>query len=267
MTGTFAALVLCTLGADDEKLHPLAADVVLDGKVVIATVQPGAVESLQIAWESPRGQSVFTQPMRVGRHAYDPRSHADWRGRAWTVSSNVKDAELVLPSFADEIDIFLAPEPWLPSTVNVLGGHRIFDWSWDLVLLALAGLGAVASYAAARRRIGAALLAGFLLAWALLDVRTMYDHAALVRTGGTLPGLSEAKAFADRAAPAIGASSWALDAATTADVLAAHYFGYAFADQPRREPGEAAYQVTLTPAAGDVVVTSGPYALVRRGPP
>jgi hypothetical protein len=271
------ALFLCVLqatsvAADEAQLYPLATDVELDGKVVVVDVPEGWQKqghAVQIAWLGAAGQGGFEGFARSGKHVYDPRGAPGWFGRARVVSANVKDTELKVPTLADELDIFLAPERLLPSTVNVLRGHRLFACSWDLVLLVLWFATALALWIVKRGRFLLALAASFILAWVALDVRTMLDHVFVVQQVAQdgVPALGDAKVFADKARTLIGHRDWAFDPALNQHELIQHYFGYVLAEQPRTEPGRAEFLLALEPKQGEVVWRHCPYVLIHRETP
>lgn len=269
MTQALLALLASAVFAGDEgKLYPLAADVVVDGMIIVADAPSEHGDaSIDVVWEAAGRRFIFSEPARSGQHAYDPRSQPSWRGRAAIVATNIKEhAELKYPSLADEIDIFLAPEHLQPSTVNLLQGHRLLDGSWDRLLLLLAVVSALALVALTRRP-ALALLAGFAIAWVALDVRTMCDHAATISTvekqGGRMPVLADAIAFAEQAVARIGSGSWSLDPSLDTDLLAAHYFGYAFAEK-RRDAANADFVIARAPGQGEVIHAQGPYVLIQR---
>jgi hypothetical protein len=275
------ALSAGTLNAQSLRLYSLAADVSLDGMIVVLDV-PAAwqreAQDVDIVWDTPAGQRhFFSAPARAGKHAYDPRADPRWHGPARWVSSNVPGkgmGEFKFPSLGDEADIFLTPEYLQPATVNVLRGHRFFDFAWDMLLLLLAALAALAFYFVTRCPPAVALVAGFVLAWVALDLRTIVDHVAIVQTlennDRTMPGLADAYVFADRATPLIGSATWACDRSLDADPLAAHLFGYAFAEQPylpAEDANKADFVVTRAPPRGKALWQHGPYSLLRREAP
>jgi hypothetical protein len=262
------------LSAQEGKLHPLASNVVLDGMIVVLDAPEKwdhDSETVDVVWDSPEGRRfLFADFARAGRHGYDPRAQPSWRGSAAWVSANTTGA-FKFPSLADEWDIFMAPERWRPTTVNALRGHRFFACSWDVLLLLVLVAAALAFYFVARCAPAVALLGGFALAWVALDLRTMTDHffivSALEEQRRPLPILTEAKAFSDRAAEVIGPGSWALDHTLSAHPLAAHYFGYAFAEHRYVPIAQADYLVALEPAQGAMVWQHGPYRLLKRDAP
>jgi hypothetical protein len=259
--------------AQEGKLYPIARNASLDGMVVVLDV-PDAWEKkdseVDIVWDTRDGERyLFSSPARAGRHVYDPRGAASWHGPADWVSANVPaQGELKFPSLGDEVDVFLASERFLPTTVNMLQGHRLLGWPFEVMLLAILGLSAVACRVVMRCSWTTGLLAGFTLAWICMDLRTTCDHVQIVQAvesrGGTLPIVSEIKEFTDRAGALIGSGTWSSELPN--HVIAAHYCGYAFAEQPYVSPAEADFLVTAAPA-GHVVCQHGPYYLLRRGAP
>ena len=270
--------VTSSLRAESPRYKLLARDVTLDHTVIALKVPErdhGAW--LQIVIVDTAGEvGAYGFVARGGEHIYDLRWSQDWKGRARLVATTLLSAEGLLrrPTTSDEIDAFFEPEPFLPASVNVLRGHHLFGASWELVLL-LIGAATAGGVYRATRRVGPALLIGFCLAWAVMDARTMFDHASVVRrheTRGTDPqvfALADAVAFADRASPAIGSGSWTADATLDTLSLTKHYLvGYAFADRRYvpNEPGapQSDYVVTCDPKQGTVIVSHGALHLIQR---
>lgn len=267
------------LRAQEGKLHPLAANVGLDGMVVVLDVPAAwerASESVDVVWDHADGRRyLYSAQARAGRHAYDPRQSPAWRGAAHQVGTNVGGAgEFKFPSVGDEVDIFLAPEPLLPTTVNGLRGHRFFACSWDLLLLLVAGVAALSFTFVTRCSVTVALLGGFVVAWVALDLRTMADHADIVRrleqNGRSMPVLGEVQAFAARAAAEMGPGTWAFAPAAHDDLALRHVLWYALTEHPYLPPEEAEgadFVVSLQAAPGRVVCQQGPYFLLRKERP
>ncbi len=273
------ALAAGAVRAGEQKLHPLAADVVLDGMIVVLDV-PATWErdgeSVDIVWDTAAGERyLFSEQGRAGRHAYDPRGNPPWHGRAAWVGTNVSGrGEFKFPSLGDEVDIFLAPEPLLPATVNAMRGHRFFACSWDMLLLLLFGVAAATFYFVTRCSLAVALVAGFAVAWIALDLRMMADHVSVVRrleqNGRSMPVLAEVQSFGACAAEAIGPHPWTFDPAAHQEVAVRHVLGYALAEQPYLPPEEAEraeFLVSLEAKSGKVVCQRGPYRLLRRERP
>ncbi|QJW93886.1 hypothetical protein [Frigoriglobus tundricola] len=267
-----------SVGADTVSTKVLANNVVLEDVVVVLDVPEGLDGTpFGIFFVDSKGDMVVYPALaRIGQHVYDLRHRPDWRGRARIVGTTLVGANgrVRQPTTEDEIDSFLEPEPLIPSTVNVLQGHHLFGMTWEWALLLLFVPAAVFFYSRTHR-VEMSLLLGFCLAWAVMDARSIADHASAVRWHEAhrddlrVTSLGDGLTFADRAAPTIGDGSWTADASLDAQPLARNYLvGYAFADRRYRpnDPGNsgADFLVTCDPTQGEVVVSHGGLYLVRR---
>lgn len=135
---------------------------------------------------------------RAGRHAYDPRVDSAWdgemsvvavRGRPTAGQANVR---LKHPTLADEIDLFLAPEIILATSPNALRSTTLFGWRWHHALLLLLpfllwpiwryGYRLVGEPSHTRPQPSLLLWTGFVCLWCLMDARSVYDRAYVMRS-------------------------------------------------------------------------------------
>ncbi len=86
------------------------------------------------------------------------------------------NSEIKEPSIEDEIDIFLSPEQWVETTINGLYGHTFLGWSWNIILVLLMVFFSITIYFFKKTNLALSLLLGFVVAWGLMDVRTIYNH-------------------------------------------------------------------------------------------
>ena len=227
-----------------------------------------------IGWVTAGGQTDGTwRAARGGRHCYEMRHYDTWTGRVQKVGVTVEGitGRVKPPSLADEIDMFLEPERLLPSTVNSLVGHSMFSRSWNTVLLLLAGGSALFFAGVQRRGVSASLVLGFVLAWGVMDLRSVYDHFTTVFEVESrrldLPPLTRAKAFADRADALIGPDTWGQEIPTG---VVENYVRYRLAEHPYVPPNASAppvFMIAQQPGSGKIVHQDAGYFLLRRGPP
>lgn len=171
------------------------------------------------------------------------------------------------PTFSDEIDMFLETEAIAPTTVNFVRGHGLFGRSANVFLLAIV---AVSAFCFARFRKMPAQLAitlGFLVAWGLASLMTVYDHVAIVRTmekrGPGMFPLAGLPAFADRASEMIGRDSWGDDLAE----LYRDFLHYRLAEKryvPATSREKPTFWITRSPGKDPILWEYANYYLVRK---
>jgi hypothetical protein len=159
-----------------------------------------------LAWEKVVGQPGYAPfQARAGKHSYELRDIPAWAGAIKHLAINVKGipGRVKNPTMADEIDMFFSPEWIQPSTINSVSPHSLFAWSWNTLLLVLLVLSVFAFVVIKKKSWGQALMLGFVLSWAVLDLRIVYDHAMVVRAQERHPfamhPFLDAKPFADEA--------------------------------------------------------------------
>jgi hypothetical protein len=163
----------------------IATDKMVQGKVLRLDI-PADLDGLKftIAWGSEDGGfSARSHVTRAGSHAYEMRDLPDWGGWAGVIATNLSGVrgEVVTPSFADEVDMFLAPERCFKNTIHAVYGHTLFGIGWNIILLGCSGLATVVIRLSTKRTMLQAMVLGFMIAWALQDVRTAYDHLVIAR--------------------------------------------------------------------------------------
>lgn len=259
--------------ANPTPIKVLARDVDLDDVVLVAKVtdcKQSPVISVVIVDKSKKSTVCFF-PAREGEHAYDLRGKV--QGRVLLVGTPDQNLEATLrqPTAEEELDVFLAPQPLEPGTVNSLAEHKLMGVPWERFLLLLfAGVAIIVYFLT--QRIPLAVFLGFCAAWVVMDLRTVWDHAAIVRSREEHPdsllGLENAIAFMQEAAPVIGEGSWTADETLSQRDVARNYvIGYGFADRryvPLHSDTPADFLVTSDPGRGEVVVSRKPLYLVRR---
>jgi hypothetical protein len=240
----------------------------------------------------PSGQkwSSHTLIGRAGDHAYDLRRLPGWKGRILQVvtSSSGTPAVIREPTIRDEWDMFMSPEPLLPSTVHMLGagtsdagfrGHSLLGYSWDLVLFLIFIMASVAWWLARwtlqKSRAtsetaswACSCLLGFVTAWVVMDIRTWVDHFDIVtRTehhGGNLFLLPEVKRFCDRAADLIGSHTWTREA--NLGGMFDSYVDYRLAEHPYRPQKRSGVNGQRSDARSADFVIIGQNASASRSP-
>jgi hypothetical protein len=156
---------------------------------------------------------------RRGRHVYEMRQYAPWKGDVdlVTVSSTYPvhelTGEIITPRLRDEITIFLNPMRVMPYTVNLLGAHTLFSFSWNTWLIALLLVSAILFALLLRKKLVLVLLLAFVLSWAAMDVRAIYDHIKIVqkteKDGYVIePKFKKMRTSTDNCAKIIGSDTW-----------------------------------------------------------
>ena len=200
-------------------------------------------ERLPVVIETAQSETSITLYVaRVGRHSYEVRHLPEWRGTlkylgiidVAGIEGRVKE-----PTLADSIDMFLDPERITPSTINLLVQHRVFGWSWTMCLLLILAVSGVFFAVVKRKPPVTALALGFVVAWSLMDLRIVFDHASIVYREETLHRgmrpLTEVKQFADQASNVIGNMTWTWGHQPTGGPE--QYLNYRFAEHPYAIPG------------------------------
>jgi hypothetical protein len=226
-----------------------------------------------VGWIKADGQQVGMRRVgRGGRHCYDMRQNPDWQGQVQAVAISLTGVRgrVKEPALLDEIDMFREPEWITPSAVNVLTGHALFSWSWEVILLLVSGLVAV-FFRWKKKPMALCAVLGFGVAWGLMDLRHAYDRGVVLCKAEkyrlAMPPLTEAKVFADRASEVIGGETWSPG---TLRGVSGNFIKYRLAEQPCAPPGAgppARYLVTQTPEGGAVLLQHANYFLIRKDRP
>src|SRR6185436_6672276 len=90
------------------------------------------------------------------------------------------------PKLADSLDMFLEPERITPSSINLLVQHRLFAWSWTILLLLIWAVSGAFFGVLKKKPPLMALALGFVVAWSLMDLRIVFDHVSIVYREETL---------------------------------------------------------------------------------
>ncbi len=226
-----------------------------------------------ITWVTSAGQrGGVWHVTRSGRHCYEVRHRPEWEGQIEAVAITLDGVagRVKAPTLRDEVDMFLAPERITPSTVNALIGHTLFVWRWEVIVLLIAMGGGLFLFLR-KARMALALVWGFLIAWGVMDLRAVYDHAATVfemeAHHPDAPPLTRAKVFADRAEAMIGGATWSHEPLTG---VVNSYVRYRLAEHPLvaiDASPPSTFLITQQPKEGRLVYRYANYCLVRRGGP
>ena len=226
-----------------------------------------------IVWVTEGGQQAGVWHVaRSGRHCYEVRHRPEWKGQVQAVAITLDGVagRVRAPTFRDEIDMFLEPERITPGTVNALIGHTLFTWRWEVIVLLIAPGGALLLFLR-KKRMAPALVWGFLIAWGVMDLRAVYDHAATVFEAEShhldAPPLTRARVFADRAGEMIGTATWSHEPLVG---VVNSYVRYRLAEHPLvavDASPPSTFLITQQPKEGQVVYQYANYCLVRRGGP
>lgn len=232
--------------------------------------------SFFIVWHTAQGQFVKKVDARAGQHCYELRNVPEWTGHVdvAAITGPGISGRVRTPTFADELDMMLAPEPVSSGTVNFLDGHTLYAFSlnaWLLLVVLLAGVGVAVVW---KKPLAPSMLFGFLVAWGLMDIRNACDHMNIVsrtqkyvaENKGMFP-LAGIKVFADRASEFMGPNVWKDDAV---GLVQGSFLRYRLAEYPyasdgsRRKPD---LWVTQKTGEADTLWQYAGYFLVRRTHP
>jgi len=229
---------------------------------------------ISIAVENSQSQgSINLVVARAGKHCYETRHIPEWHGiMKYVAMTPLRGAvgRLKEPTFADNVDMFLEPERITPATSNLLIQHRIFARSWTMCLFVIFFVSAIFFRVFLKKPTMSALVLGFLVAWVLLDLRIMFDHAIIFyseeRFHKGMPPLTDIKLFSDRAAGIIGRSTWGHGSLDGYE----KFLEYRLAEHPYAISGsdrQPVFWVTQDPAEGSIIIQHGKYYLVKKDKP
>ena len=266
------AAVTSTQHPEKKVLRHVLAQAFTADNTVLEIVAPGVRdrERATLGWNDASGamHGCFVR-LRAGRHLYDLRPQAGWRGPVQALATDVPGlrASLRRPTLADEMAIFAAPEPMVLSSVNFSHGHTLFGWRWHWLLAAGFLLGAGALWLK-RVRLPVALTISFAIACGLMQLRAVVDHHRVIdeqlSSKRTFPvELQDPGVFGERCAHEIGEHSWSIqqNLAVTPFV----YLRYRMAEHRflPRKLGRADYFIGRRRARGQVVAEQGALRLVE----
>lgn len=269
----FILLIVCAgfpTASVAETRYPIAANFSADGKVLELDVPPNLDgERFPLVIVNDRSEtSIILFVARVGRHCYEMRHLPDWHGTVkyvGIIDVGGMQGRVKEPSLADSIDMFLEPERVTPSTINLLVQHRVFGWSWTLCLLLILVASSIFFGVAKKKPPLTALALGFMVAWTLMDLRIVFDHASIVYREETLHRgmrpLTEVKQFADRASPVIDGKTWIWGVQPNGGPE--KYLDYHFAEHPYAATGSGrvpALWVTEDSANSQILLQQQPPA-------
>jgi hypothetical protein len=195
------------LFAEDMTAYVIASNVSAKDTVVELDV-PMEMDGKRIvlAWEKTSGPTGYAPfQARGGTHLYEMRNIAAWQGaiKHLAVNKQAIKGRVRVPTIADETDLFLSPDSFQPSTINSVSPHTLFGFAWTTVLLVVFVATVFVLAAIKRKPLAHALLLGFVLSWALSDLRIAADHGMIVRTQErhpfVMPPYEDAKSFGDAA--------------------------------------------------------------------
>jgi len=259
-----------TVRAQDQA-YELATNFSAQGNVIELDIPPrmdGTV--FLIVWNTEHEQYYKKFFARAGTHCYEMRDLPSWQGHLNVVGITLPEVSgrIKKPTFFDEIDMFLEPERITLGTINFVPAHTLFGWSWNTVLLLVFLISAVCCATFKRKPFVVSVFLGFLVSWGMMDLRIMYNHAAVVYKmekdqQGAL-SLTDVKVFADRASEIIGRATWGLG---PLDGFASRFLRYRLAEHqyvpagPGRSP---AFWITQDPKEGEILWQHANQYLVKK---
>ena len=259
--------------ASAQDIPALSSDFLAQGKVIELTIPPSLDgNSFLVAWGSTAPPYTKMFRARAGTHSYEMRDDPRWQGHIAVMGTTLRSLAsggIKSPAFSDEIDMFLAPERIGLGTVNFMLGHTLLGWTWNTCLLVILILSALCFAVFRKSSPGLSLVLGFFVAWAMMDLRTIYDHFMIVSKTDVahqgMYGVTDLKVFTDRASDLIGGSTWSRE---LLDPISDTFVRYSFAEH-RYVPAEAQespdFLVTRDPKQGQVVWEYGGYYLIKEG--
>jgi len=196
------------LRSEDLTAYLLASDV-KTGDTVVELEIPAAMEGKRfvLAWNTADGKAAYVPFLaRAGTHTYEMRNGPAWKGtiKQLAISLEGVHGRVKTPTLADEVDLFFSPEWFQLSTINGLTVHTLFGFAWGTALLLLFVLSVFALRLFRKKPWSHALILGFVISWAVSDLRLILDHVSVVQAQERHPFVMhpyiDAKAFADEAA-------------------------------------------------------------------
>ena len=260
--------------AEDITAEGVAVNFSADGEVLELDV-PHELDgvSFYIVWNTTAGQYRTTATAWAGRHCYELRNIPEWKGSIDVLAITLPDIprRVKRPTFADEMDMFLAPERLTPALINSLVGHTLFAWPWTTVLMALIPFLALGFAVIRKKPLVQSFALAALASWVLADLRAAYDHAWVVynlesNELGMFP-LAAVQGFADRAADVIGDSAWRSE---PLDGVYGNFLDYRLAEHPylpAQDSKEPDFWITRNPGSERVVLEYLGYSLIRKTQP
>lgn len=256
----------------DDTAYVIARDFAADGKVLELNV-PREVDGVRFFFVFQNANSdphVEFAVAREGIHCYETRYLPDWNGPMKLVGVSLRDVtgRVKEPTLADNIDMFFEPDRITPSTINLLSEHRVAGYSWTATLLLVFAAGAIFFRTYRKQSLPVALVVSFVVAWAVMDLRIVIDHADTVYKQETLhrgmPSFDDAGLFADQAGDMIDGQTWSLGSVQ----VGANLVKYRLAEHPYAPPGSVLSPSVLITGepSGQVLLHYREYYLVKRTP-
>jgi hypothetical protein len=203
-----------TIYASQVLFNEIARNISTQNKVIRLNLPVEGIR-FRIVWITADGKKWGkTHLARKGNHSYEMRNHPAWNGKVQLLAvTNVRPitSEIIKPLIEDEIDIFLAPEQWNPSTINALYGHTLLGWSWNIILILLIIFFSTALYCFNKINLALSLLLGFVIAWGVMDVRTIIDHFVIadkIQDNQSMNQIKHLKKTSEIFAGTIGTGTW-----------------------------------------------------------
>ena len=164
----------------------------------------------------------MAQIAREGTNLYEMRRHPFWKGEIAVVAvlgeaaGGTAVGEIIDPSIYDELAIFLRPQKVLVGTINLLYGNSLFGIGWNVFIFVLLLVSAAFFAIVRKKSVQLMLLFGFVVGWAAMDMRTMYDRIKTIQRTEKQqyllrPSYKDVREFIDESAKRIGSNTWTKD--------------------------------------------------------
>jgi len=210
---------------------------------------------------------------RKGTHSYDMRQHPNWSGTIAAVATTLPavPSRVKKPTASDEIDMLFEGKLIKPGAVNGIDGYTAFGWSWNAFLFVVFVIVAASLAVGRGESVTKSVMLGFVVAWSVMDLRTILDHSLSVRAiekyrVGMFP-IAEMKLFADHASDIIGSGTWGHG---ELDDLGQSFLLYRLAERQYVAKGSNRtpdFWITRDPNEGTVLLKSDHYFLVKKAQP
>jgi hypothetical protein len=277
MKSTIRLTILCalllpsnTFGQQVEAIA-IAQDFIATDTVLELTI-PEEYDGLSflVAWDGEHS-GARNVVGRAGTHSYEMRNLPGWYGRipALAVTAPHIQGRVILPTFADEVDILLQPQWFEATSANFLKGHTFMAYPMAVLFFALTALATIWMLLR-KKRVAYSAGVAFLMALGVMLLLSVYDDFTVVsdteRSMHDLHGvypLAGAKTFSDTASKIIGRASWGEG---RVEGVYGSYIRYRLAEQvviPANAQERPAFWVTREPKDGNPIYEYASFYLMR----
>lgn len=192
--------------------------------------------SFYVAWaDMENKQNVILVTSKAGKQIIDLRTNPNWKGqiKVLAISLNGVKGKLTKPTIADEFRIFFNPEMITPRTINFLDGYSLFSIQFRYILYGIFFLFTLIITFLTKIPFYKSCLLGFLVAWVVLDLRNIRNHAFVhsqcVQSDHQISPFNDLPIFMDKVDDSINNAVWSKE---TLSGVYNSYAQYRLADRP-----------------------------------